>query len=299
MNTQFRYGTSSNLSNLSIVNGQIIALSDTSGIYYDLNGTRYPAYTLPRATSSIVGGVKLSDAYTSSAGTAAAGIAASSYAVYACYSTLNSLYNEVKTDAANGKQLLASTLSNYNVTVASDATYSEISTGIDNAIEMESDNGYSDGYNYGYSQGKSHYGTERQRSVMPSNYIPTKGYFAVFDLSANYYLEYADQNHFVTDVTFTYGGYTYNRSYAFDIEDLWANGDYMYFRESIAGVTIFDIYVYLTAIAIENYNATSISNLAFTEYGVDQFTQDYDYGTDDIGIKDAGANSSFDPELYV
>ena len=36
MNTIFKYGSSANLGNLAITNGQIIACSNTGAMYYDL-----------------------------------------------------------------------------------------------------------------------------------------------------------------------------------------------------------------------------------------------------------------------
>lgn len=38
MNVTFKYGASANLSNVSIIDGQIIALSDADSLYYDLGG---------------------------------------------------------------------------------------------------------------------------------------------------------------------------------------------------------------------------------------------------------------------
>lgn len=56
MDVKFKYGPSANLGTLQITNGQIIALSDKGALYYDMNGTRYPAYTLPTANASTLGG---------------------------------------------------------------------------------------------------------------------------------------------------------------------------------------------------------------------------------------------------
>lgn len=77
MNTQFRYGASANLGNVPIVDGQIIALSDKSGMYYDLNGTRYNVTPL-----------SVSDNYKTSSGTAAERVAASSYGLSSAYTEL-------------------------------------------------------------------------------------------------------------------------------------------------------------------------------------------------------------------
>lgn len=63
------------------------------------------ATTYGAASASNYGHVKLSDNYTSSAGTAASGIGASSAAVYNAYNTLNSNLN-IFPDYANAVQLL-------------------------------------------------------------------------------------------------------------------------------------------------------------------------------------------------
>lgn len=151
MDVKFIYTTSSKLSSLSIVNGQLIVCTDTHAIYYDMGGARRAAYAHPNSgvtagtyrsvavnaqghvtsgsnptlgvaaggtgattaanartnlgvpptshastgtgygagNSSNYGHVKVSDNYTSSAGAASASVAASSKAVYDCYTALN------------------------------------------------------------------------------------------------------------------------------------------------------------------------------------------------------------------
>lgn len=92
MDVKFIQTTSDKLDTLQIVDGQIVALSDIAGLYYDLNGERRngSTYNLPTANASRLGGVKLSDLYTSNGGAASSGVAASSYAVYQAYTDLNS-----------------------------------------------------------------------------------------------------------------------------------------------------------------------------------------------------------------
>ena len=91
--------------------------------------------------------VKLSDNYTSSAGAASAGIGASSLAVYNTYaafssfktsaensiSTLNKRMEECLKSVADGKSLLATSISAY-VTTASDATWATINTNMKTAF---------------------------------------------------------------------------------------------------------------------------------------------------------------------
>lgn len=48
--------TSSKLNNLSISNGQLIVLSDKSGMYYDMGGVRYPATTYNAGTGLSLSG---------------------------------------------------------------------------------------------------------------------------------------------------------------------------------------------------------------------------------------------------
>ena len=84
------------------------------------------ATTYGAASASNYGHVKLSDNYTSSAGTAASGIGASSAAVYNAYNTLNSNLN-IFPDYANCVQLLNHDVipndTTYNYTVTETAYY--------------------------------------------------------------------------------------------------------------------------------------------------------------------------------
>lgn len=88
MNVSFVNTTSSKLSSLSIVNGQLIALSDKAGLYYDINNSRYEA--VGQGDSTNYGLVKVSDNIDTSAGTAASGVAASSYALATAVRQINS-----------------------------------------------------------------------------------------------------------------------------------------------------------------------------------------------------------------
>ena len=74
MDVKFIKCSSSSLSSVPIVDGQIICLTDSSAIYYDMGSARRKASP-----------ISLSDNYTTSAGSASAGVAASSKAVSDCY----------------------------------------------------------------------------------------------------------------------------------------------------------------------------------------------------------------------
>lgn len=95
MEVKFIKCTSAKLSSVPVANGQIICLTDKSALYYDLNSTRYSAYTQSKATASAFGSVKLTDTYTSSQGAASTGIAPSSKALadlHAQFVSMNTLY---------------------------------------------------------------------------------------------------------------------------------------------------------------------------------------------------------------
>ena len=96
MEVKFIKCSKANLSNVRIVNGQLIALTDSSDIYYDMESGRTRCCSL--GTSSNSGLVKLSDNYKSSGGAAASSIGASSKAVYDCYSELASKLDALPTD---------------------------------------------------------------------------------------------------------------------------------------------------------------------------------------------------------
>lgn len=301
MNVTFKYGSSANLGNLTVTNGQIIACSDTGALYYDIGGARRPVYTLPQGTASVRGGVYLSDSYTSSAGTAAAGVAASSYALYSCYTSLNALYNEVKKSAADGKAMLASTISNQGVSTASDAAFSTINTNINTLATNKYNSGYnagqSGGYNNGYNAAKSAYGCSKQRTVLrpyERGRYPLKGEYQAWNLSANHYFELTDCAHFVIETRYYFNGVEYEQNVACDIEDIWGTGN-GYYRIDMPG---FDIYIYDGySIVVMNHDA-SIDHLAIIDYQVDAFIANDDNGTDDVSV-DYGYESSFDPGLFT
>lgn len=96
MDVKFIQTTFSKLNSLSIVDGQIVALSDQSGLYYDLAGKRY---------ACALGQVQLSDNYIQSDGNASSGVAASSYALNSAYNAISSHYGV----DSNGANLLKST----------------------------------------------------------------------------------------------------------------------------------------------------------------------------------------------
>ncbi|MGN1321180.1 MAG: hypothetical protein ACI4VJ_01195 [Methanosphaera sp.] len=109
-----------------------------------------------KATASKFSHVKLSDSYTTSGGAASAGVGASSAALVNAYTTLNtslvsaqssietlnSRYDELKKSVADGKALLATSISQY-VTTASDATWNVLNTNMESAFAAR----YSDGVN--------------------------------------------------------------------------------------------------------------------------------------------------------
>lgn len=74
MEVKFIKCASTKLSSVPVVDGQVIVLTDSSMIYYDMGNAR-------RTASPI----SLSDNYTTSAGSASAGVGASSKAVSDCY----------------------------------------------------------------------------------------------------------------------------------------------------------------------------------------------------------------------
>lgn len=94
MEVKFIKCTASKLNSVPIVDGQILVLTDNVGMYYDMAGARTPCCA--NGTATLHGIVKLSDKYTSSAGSAAGSVGASSKAVYDCYTTLNTKINSVK-----------------------------------------------------------------------------------------------------------------------------------------------------------------------------------------------------------
>lgn len=68
MNVKFIKCAKSKLSNVPIVDGQIIVLTDDTDIYYDM--TNWRSRCVSNGTSSNLGIVKLSDSYSVSAGAA-------------------------------------------------------------------------------------------------------------------------------------------------------------------------------------------------------------------------------------
>ena len=89
MDVKFISTIKSKIDNLAIVNGQLIALTDSNCLYYDLEGTRRMA-------------LHFSDEYTRSMGTAADRVAASSYAVSQCYSALLAKHTWIKYSSTAG-----------------------------------------------------------------------------------------------------------------------------------------------------------------------------------------------------
>jgi len=86
MDIKFSKVAKASLSSVPIVNGQIIVLTDSDEIYYDMNSTRRRASS--KATASNYGIVKLTDSYATSAGAAAGSVGASSKAVADMYASL-------------------------------------------------------------------------------------------------------------------------------------------------------------------------------------------------------------------
>ena len=91
MDVRFTNTTSSKLSALSVVNGQLVALSDKPGLYYDLGGVRTNVTPL-----------SISDNYITSHGTAAGRVAASSYALATAYNSLLDEYWKVSDVVSTG-----------------------------------------------------------------------------------------------------------------------------------------------------------------------------------------------------
>lgn len=79
MEVKFIKCTSAKLSSVPVTDGQIIVLTDSNTVLYDMGSTRRYASVVK----------SISDNYTSSAGAASAGVAASSKAVYDCYTACN------------------------------------------------------------------------------------------------------------------------------------------------------------------------------------------------------------------
>lgn len=94
MDIKFSKVAKASLSSVPIVNGQIIVLTDSDEIYYDMNSTRRRASS--KATASNYGIVKLSDSYATSAGAASSSVGASSKAVSDAYASLDSKITSLK-----------------------------------------------------------------------------------------------------------------------------------------------------------------------------------------------------------
>lgn len=173
---KFIYTTSTKLSQLAIKDGQIIALTDTGQMYYDTGTTRQLSnkkYTdeamseLAAQLTSHSGDATIH--FTEAERTKLSGIAsgANKTTVDSALSTtstnpvqnkvIKAAIDELGKSVADGKQLLAETISNTTgmLSPASDYTFAELSEGIELGIESLSRYRYNEGYSEGYDAGET------------------------------------------------------------------------------------------------------------------------------------------------